>query len=52
MDKVIGCVHLNKLHLFQCLPDRPPVSKFTVFRTVKRFEETGMVKDRERPGRL
>lgn len=33
-------------------PDRFPVSKFTVFRTVKRFEETGMVKDRERPGRL
>lgn len=30
-------------------PDRPPVSKF---RTVKRFEETGMAKDRERPGRL
>lgn len=29
-------------------PDRPPVTRFTVFRTVERFENTGSVKDRER----
>lgn len=32
-------------------PDRPWVNKSTVFRTVERFQETGMIKDWERPGR-
>lgn len=40
------------MHLFNdTFPDRPPISKSTVFKTVKRFEETRTVKDRERSGR-
>ncbi|KAG8330224.1 hypothetical protein J6590_068322 [Homalodisca vitripennis] len=39
-------------HLFNdTFLDRPPISKSTVFKTVKRFEETRTVKDRERSGR-
>lgn len=40
------------VHLFNDrFPDRPPISKSTVFKTVKRFEDTGSVKDRPRSGR-
>lgn len=40
------------VHLFNdTFPDRPPISKSTVCRTVQRFLDTGNVKDRPRSGR-
>lgn len=39
-------------HLFNDeFPNRPPISKTVVRNTIKRFEETGSVKDRPRAGR-
>jgi transposase len=39
-------------HLFNdTYPNRPPIQKSTVLRTVQRFTESGSVKDRPRPGR-
>lgn len=39
-------------HLFNdTFPDRPPISKSTVIRTIQRFDQTGTCKDRQRSGR-
>lgn len=39
-------------HLFNdTFPERNPISKSTVFRTIQRFEETGSIQDRPRSGR-